>query len=214
MPFGLHNRLSRAATYVTVLRDPVERAISEYYFALTYRLHPEHRMIRRLSLEEYIRTTPYGNVQTRLLGGGDSSYDFLSGECTAETLEFARRNLSEHFAVVGLTERFDETLALAKVILGWKIDRYLHFNVTKGRPPTDHISVSARDLIAERYCYDIELNEYAKRLFGEAVSRHACAVERELRNLRGAKRLGRAQAAYYRGASAIRQGISRVYSAL
>src|SRR5216683_7885806 len=53
MPFGIHQRLTHPATYITVMRDPIDRAISEYYFALNYRLQPEHRMMQQLSLDHY-----------------------------------------------------------------------------------------------------------------------------------------------------------------
>ena len=39
MPFGLHEILPQAATYVTVIRDPVERVISAYHFMSNYVLH-------------------------------------------------------------------------------------------------------------------------------------------------------------------------------
>ena len=72
MPFGLHQRLPQAATYLTILRDPVDRGISEYYYALSRIVHPEHRAMKRLGLDEYIRLTPYANVQTKLIAGQDS----------------------------------------------------------------------------------------------------------------------------------------------
>src|SRR5438132_5483132 len=59
MPFGLHRRLPQPATYITVLRDPVERVISEYYFAKHYRLHPQHKRMRTLTIEDYVCTTPH-----------------------------------------------------------------------------------------------------------------------------------------------------------
>jgi hypothetical protein len=157
MPFGLHNHLSRPSTYMTVMRDPVERVISEYYFARTYVLHPRHRKVRQLSLEEYARSTLYHNIQTKLLAGQDSLYDFLAGECDADTLRIARQNLAEHFALIGLTERFDETLALAKTIFGWRVRNYANFNVTRQRPPAAAISQVTRDSISARNRSDVEL---------------------------------------------------------
>jgi hypothetical protein len=115
MPFGIHRRLPHPATYITVLREPVERVISEYYFALHYRLHPQHRAMQSLSLEQYAATTPHHNLQCKLLAGLPGPRDFLAGDCTEQTLETAKANLAGHFALAGLTERFDETLALLKV---------------------------------------------------------------------------------------------------
>jgi hypothetical protein len=40
MIFGLHEILPQAATYITILRDPVDRVMSAFYFVRTYKLHP------------------------------------------------------------------------------------------------------------------------------------------------------------------------------
>src|SRR5579872_1559294 len=68
MPFGLHRSLSQPATYITVLRDPIDRAISQYYFALTNRRQWSHRQAKNVTLEEYVQMT-YQNVQTKMLSG-------------------------------------------------------------------------------------------------------------------------------------------------
>src|SRR5581483_8192664 len=131
MPFGLHRILPQPATYITVLREPVERVISEYYFAKHYRLHPQHRRMQSLSLEEYSMTTPHHNLQCKLLAGLPGPRDFLDGDCSELHLETAKQNVANHFSLAGLTGRFEETLALLKLIFGWKISHYASFNVTK-----------------------------------------------------------------------------------
>ncbi|MEO6969971.1 MAG: sulfotransferase family 2 domain-containing protein, partial [Chthoniobacterales bacterium] len=40
MLFGLHEALPQPATYITVLRDPVDRVLSAFYFMRSYKLHP------------------------------------------------------------------------------------------------------------------------------------------------------------------------------
>jgi hypothetical protein len=61
----------------------------------------------------------------------------------AETLERAIRNLRS-CAVVGLTERFDETLLIAKKTFGWRMPFYENFNVTSTAHP--------KRLSRERFC--------------------------------------------------------------
>jgi hypothetical protein len=214
MPFGIHKILRQNATYLTVLRDPIDRGISEYYYALSRVVHPQHRMMKRLSLDEYIEMTPYANVQTKLLAGQYSGYDFLAGNCTEETLEHAKDNLSQHFALVGLTERFDETLALAKILFGWQIRKYANFNTTRGRPSKRAIPAEIRDTIAERYGYDVRLYEYAAELFNRTVVGHLSRVTEELDRIKAAKSLTKAASCYFRTASAARKAISRLHSNL
>src|SRR5258708_6595833 len=98
MPFGLHERLPQPATYITFLREPVERVISEYYFARHYRLHPQYKRMQAMSLEDYVRATPHHNLQTKLLAGRGDYPDFLAGDCNEETLALARENLARHFS--------------------------------------------------------------------------------------------------------------------
>jgi hypothetical protein len=214
MPFGLHKRLSQPATYITVLRDPIDRAISQYYFPLTHRLQPRHRVVKNLTLEEYVPITPYKNVQTKLLSGLERGYDFVAGECSAGELELAKRNLSTHFSLVGLTERFDESLALAKIEFGWHIDQYADFNVTRHRPKKDQIPASTRELIREHNRFDVELYDYAVDLFEERVKRHAAKIKEELDAINEAKGLDPLTLIYYKSASAARKAIGRLHSAL
>jgi hypothetical protein len=214
MPFGLHRRLSAAATYITVLRDPVERAISAYYFAATYRLHPRHREVSRMSLEDFIQHTDYHNVQCKMIAGMDIGYDFLAGDCTAETLELAKENLAKHYSLVGLTEQFDETLALAKLKFGWNIARYANFNVTKVRAQKDRVSAATLELIAKLNRFDVELYEHVVPLFRNQFAHAGEAAANELKRIREAKSLGPLESFYYLGSSRARQGISRLCSAI
>jgi hypothetical protein len=213
MPFGLHKRLSQPATYITVLRDPIDRAISQYYFPLTHRLQPRHRVVKNLTLEQYVPITPYKNVQTKLLSGLDHGYDFVAGECSARELELAKKNLATSFSLVGITERFDESLALAKIEFGWRIQQYADFNVTRHRPKKDQIPASTRELIIEHNRFDVELYDYAVKLFDERVKRHAAQITEELDAIDEAKGLAPLTSIYYKSASAARKAIGRIHSA-
>ena len=42
MVFGLHEILPQPATYITVLRDPIDRVMSAFYFMRSYILHPHN----------------------------------------------------------------------------------------------------------------------------------------------------------------------------
>ena len=219
MPFGLHRRLSRPATYITVLREPVARSISAYVFAANYRLHPDYRVVSRMTLEEFVRDKDYHNLQTKLLAGVDTNYDFLAGECTAETLAVAEENLTQHFSLIGLTEKFDYALALAKVLFGWNISRYANFNVTKvrGQKSGGHkgrVPDSTLNLIADLNRFDMELYQHVIPLCEQLFARAGEAARAELENIREAKDLGRWESLYYLGASRVRQGISRACSAI
>jgi hypothetical protein len=209
MPFGLHERLPRPSTYITFLREPIERSISAYYFAKTYVLHPLHWKVKRMTLDEYVQWTPNHNVQTKLLAGQD-----FAADCTEDTLALAKANLANHFTLAGLTERFDECLALLKIMFGWNIAQYANFNETGNRPKKGRVPQSSQDLIAERNRFDVALYAHVVPLFDEVVKRYGEEAQVQLQAIRQAKSLGIAESAYYLTSSAIRKGISRLNSAV
>ena len=210
MPFGLHKILPQPATYITVMRDPVERVISAYYFMSNYKLHPNYWKFRHegWTLEDFVRLSPRENVQTKMIAGAD--YDI---RCTEEILAKAKENL-KHFSVVGLTERFEESLALMKLRFGWKLKSYSSFNVTRTRPKKRDLPQSTLDLIAERNRFDMELYDSAAKMFEEAINKNVTEVGRVFRELEAARIQDPVRAAFFSIAAATRKTINRAYSAL
>jgi galactose-3-O-sulfotransferase len=210
MPFGLHKILPQPATYITVMRGAVERVISAYYFMSNYKLHPNYWKFRRedWTLEDFVRRSPRENVQTKMIAGAD--YD---EPCTAEILAKAKENL-RYFSVVGLTERFEESLALMKLRFGWKLESYSSFNVTRTRPKKRDLPQSTLDLIAERNRFDIELYECAAKLFEEAIDKNAAEVRQVVGQLEAARIQDPLRERLFSIGAATRKAINRAYSAL
>src|SRR5450432_99116 len=73
MLFGLHEVLPQPATYITVLRDPVERVLSAFYFMRSYKLHPLYWKFRRESwtVEQFVERTTRDNVQCKIIAGAE-----------------------------------------------------------------------------------------------------------------------------------------------
>ena len=214
MPFGVHRQIARPCTYITVLREPVERVISEYYFALHHPLHPQHKRMQSLTLEQYVTTTPHHNLQCKLLAGPPPQRDFLAGDCTDETLAAAKANLAAHFSLAGLTERFDETLALLKVLFGWKLSHYASFNVGQNRPTRQEVPESTRQIIAERNRYDVAIYQHVLPLFDQALESHRDAVADAIREVSQARTIGPVRTAAFQAASTLRKAVSRIQSAI
>ncbi len=176
MAFGLHRYFPadrHRPVYFTLMRDPIERVISHYYHVLrdpTHYLYP-YTEEGQLGIADFLKSkvpVMLNNGQTRLLSGRWEDVPF--GECDAEMLEIAKRNLHEHFILVGLTERFDETLCLLRSLLGWRNDiSYVPRNVGDNRPQRDRMSPETLDAISETNQLDIALYAYAEQLFEEKV---------------------------------------------
>src|SRR5271156_5324119 len=211
MPFGLHSLVPRPANYVTVLREPVERAISDYYFARRFKPHIHHRAALRMTLEEYFLEKHEHNLQSRILAGTNSRELFPS-VCDSATLAAAKENLARQFLVVGLTERFDETLALLKVVLGWKVKRYRSFRVADNRIPNQLGEPATLALIHEWERFDIALYSYAASLFEKEIAAHREAVDAAIPAIREARDMTPIESRYYFSSSIARAAYCRAHS--
>lgn len=213
MLYGLHEVLPQPATYITVLRDPVDRVISAYYFMRSYKLHPLYWKLKRsnCSLEEFVRQFQRDNVQSKIIGG--SPYEL---PCTREIVERAKDNLRHRFAVVGLSERFEESLALMKLRFGWKLSSYSSFNVTRSRPKKHDLPQSTLELIHEKNGLDMELYECGKQIFEAAVAANAEPVARLADDLKAARTRSQESVggAIFSLRAAARKAINRAYSAV
>ena len=180
--FGLHQFLPHECTYITLVRDPVDRLISNYYHALRDpSLEPHHRAIRfeGVALREWAsgRRFPWvTNLQTRRLSGPGPSGDV----CSEAMLEMAKRNLRERFAVVGTTERFDETMVLLKRTFGWRSVLYAPKNAGTNRPSKGSIDSDTLRAIEDANHFDIELYKHAQGILDEHLARQGLAFEMEL----------------------------------
>lgn len=213
MTFGLHDVLPQPATYITVLRDPVDRVISSFYFMRRFKLHPLSWQIRRekWTLEDFVRNSGRDNIQSRLVA--NAKYE---EPCTCEIVERAKYNLRHHFSVVGFSDRLEESLALMKLRFGWRLSSYSSFNVTRSRPKKRDLPEATLDLIRQRNGFDVELYAYARGIFEAAVKANAEEVKRIAGELEAARSFsqGSLGALLFNARSAVRKTVNRVYSAV
>jgi Sulfotransferase family len=171
----------------TFLREPIDRILS-HYFAIreaggAYRLPP---LPPEASLDDALaRGYVHDNLHTRMLCGDPEPFD----EVTEEMLGEAKRNLRQELVFFGLTERFDESLVVAKRRLGLRGTLYRSSGrVNAARPRGDEIPAELRRTAERCNRYDIELYRYAQELFEEALEpARDLEFEVELAALRAAK---------------------------
>jgi hypothetical protein len=181
--FGAHALFARPATYLTMLRDPIDRIISHYYFVQRDPQHYLHDVVRGMSLEEYVTSNcsaEISNDQTRLLAG---SAPAEIGQPSEDILATAKQNLDRHFAVVGLTEEFDWSVILMKRRFGWRSPFYLKRNVTR-HPTKAKLSSETVRLIEQRNQLDLAVYRYAQARFREQVEAQGTSFEQEVRQFK------------------------------
>ena len=170
--------------FFTLLRDPVERAISHYYHYRRQTTDPIHPLAMRSSLTQWVSScglVEMDNGQTRRLAG---EINLPWGQVTSQTLDRAKSNLASNFAVVGLTERFEESLILLHRAFNWPLHAYTARNVGSDRPRRTELSEEALQAIENCNRFDLDLYQFAAALFEQAASEIDMAGE--LRRLRGA----------------------------
>ena len=92
----------------------------------------------------------------------------------------AKQNLREHFAVVGLVERFDESLLLLKQAFGWRNVYYMRHNVTQDRPRQGELPAETLELIRQHNQLAMELHHFARTLFETQLKQSGLDLPAEL----------------------------------
>jgi hypothetical protein len=201
-PLGIRDLLppDLEARYFTFLREPADRTLS-HFFQIRERRGgvetPNKLGLPPLPADATVedaleRGYIHDNLQTRMLSGLPEPF----GEVTDEMLEQAKRNL-EDLVFVGLTERFDESLVLAKRRLGLgsilykspgsedrRASKRATGRVNAFRPRGADVPDELRRAAEACNRYDIELYDHAKQLFESAPERGELDFEVDVAALR------------------------------
>ena len=126
-------------------------------------------------------TAELQNDQTRLIAG-----EFRTDvNITEEHLRVAIGNIHNDFDVVGISERFDESLLLIKHLFKWKNIFYIPLNVTFKRPPVSSLPDDILAVIKEKNHFDIQLYQYANGLLDQSIADYGPSFSSDLRSFTG-----------------------------
>ncbi len=176
MSFGLHRFMQPPFGYVTMLRKPLPRAVSDYAFVTSTPQHPIYQHVKDLSFAEYMTSNITGqlsNGQTRLLCGDceDENFGVPTLRKLEQTdLECAKNHIDDHVIVIGLQEHFDESLVLFKHRLGWKLPFYISENITRRPFTVASLTPKDQELVDTQNNLDLELYNYALKLFESEIN--------------------------------------------
>lgn len=175
--FGVDEYLPNSSIYITMLRNPVERIISHYYYVLR---NPNHYLYdqvvsQNMNLKDYVSSgisEELQNDQTRRLSGIFQK-SLNSEQNPTDMLEIAKINLKEKIGVFGLTEIFDESLLLFQRKIGFQDIFYFKQNSTKNRTKKQDIPENVIQTIKDNNQLDIELYQYASDLFDSYITQES-----------------------------------------
>ena len=186
LEFGLGALVPEPLDFFTVLRDPVDRVLSQYFFTVDYALKPGH-----VSLYEHIAAHIQPNMQTLMMSG---PHGLNSQPEALEMLERAKTNL-EVCSVVGLTEHFGETVLLLARAFGWKEVRYVRRKVNKTRPRMAEVPRAVILRLASDNELDVALYAHGKALFQDQLRAYGPTLDEDMESL------GRRNVVYRTGAT-------------
>lgn len=192
LPFGFHEELHRPSFLFTMLREPVSRFLSEYYYIVRHQLTgpwwpPAENLVSVEAFLDYRIITNAMDVQTRIISG------LLPGAGTPPpfeplpegALERAKANLRDHFGLVGDTDRFDETMLLLQKRMGWT--RGVHYarrNTAPRKTTHKEVAPAVLERIHEHTRKDAELVAYANELLDQALAGVEPGFQEELEALK------------------------------
>ncbi len=161
--FGVHKYLpQKKYIYLTMIRNPIELVLSYYYYVQRTKTHQFYNLFNEITLEEFVTKEEFNHVTTNL------QTRYLSEEYK-DDLEIARNNLKKHFKIVGVTERFEDTLNVVKKELGWKIEDYKSINKAKDRPSVKEIPNKVIEIIQRKNENDTKIYLFANKLLDEKL---------------------------------------------
>lgn len=190
LPYVLLQGFPKLPRLFTVLRDPVERALSHYYF-IRQRLR-ENRyngpvdktllQVCELEIGDFLQQERdrsqviLGELQTRMLADCGASWQLSDYDprlppapLTRADLKLAKERLRQ-CVVVGLSHRLHESLELLCAGFGWSLPTELCCeNQTASRPKQHELDATTLRILDEITRADRELYEEGVQLFEKAL---------------------------------------------
>jgi len=189
--FGIHAYLPEPDdwTYVTVLRHPIRRVISQYA-NVTANQHPDERQLRlrELDIVTFAGSLSHGERMTRWLAGLGMTDD--PNKTTkdpkplpVDALERAKHNLRTRFSCVGLLEEFPATALMMQQTLGWKSAHYTVQNISRSGGGRAAVPPDIYAQLEKACASDLALYNFAKTLFEAQKQAYGPTLERDITDL-------------------------------
>jgi hypothetical protein len=189
--YMMQHFLEREPIYLTMLRDPVARVVSNFRHIQRVTNHPRHLRFRDSTLLEFLNTEEgesiSTNMQTFSLAVDEDPRVFCQThtpenpwdltpmmmaaarerQSDESLLELAKSRL-QNFAFIGTTERFIQSIELLSYTFHWEPSPdVIHYNFDPERPTS--IPDEAREIIVERSQLDFALHKLGREIMEQRL---------------------------------------------
>jgi hypothetical protein len=164
--YGIHEFLPQEYTYVTIVRDPVERVISHYNYLRQTQPEITSDGAVTLSLPEMLerhRTANFDNLMVRCFSGLDKN-DVPPGHVDQRVYDLAADHLRTKFKFVGYQNRANEAYAALQKQFNWNARASLEV-VNKGDRSSANVDEATRGIIERFNTWDCRLYSKVRELF-------------------------------------------------
>jgi len=178
--YGPGDRLPDDRLSVTIIRDPIDRALSQYFSNKeSMRNMDRHKQdLYNLPMEAFFCNdnnavlSEFSNVYARHFAPLSDSYHKQTGIITTNMLlQFAQESLLK-FDIVGLLDDFEDFCAMTAIMAGvTTFTSPPRLRVTQNRLRASDVDAATLDRLRELNSVDIELAEFSKALFYKARTR-------------------------------------------
>lgn len=200
-PFGLHEWLTRPCYYMAMVRDPLDRILSLYRYSMQYRafIRSEKKRLacsydelfeRRVVADFYRDFMPWvkgeptisGFLRCRSAELDNGMVRRFSGVglepdvCPDDALVAAKDNIARYYSLVGLQERYQESMMLARVAFSVNFTEF-HINRSSDSGSKKlKLSLAQRKRIKDMNRLDIQLYGWIAERFAEQLEDSVAAT--------------------------------------
>lgn len=179
LPFINFERFGyRNPVFISVIRDPVEKAVSHYYFNIYGDSTPQHDRWPENAMPNISHCVLSGSPDCDWTGQLRMTKYFCGPDAlcvngSTESIRRAKQHIDENFIFVGLTEEFDNTLKILERVLPSYFEgavetwdeiktAFTHATATRYK---DELTPEARQALEKMLVHDYEIYNYVKETF-------------------------------------------------
>jgi hypothetical protein len=199
--FGLHDWLDRPAYYASVLREPVSRVVSLYNYCVPI-LNVHRKRLQQLGgdfakLSAQPRISDFYLDFEPWLAGEPTAEAFFASPCAEldngmvrrfsghglspapcpdSALDLAKQNIEQYFSVVGVLERYPETLQLMADAFGLPALSAHHVNARRNKEKEPPLGEALMEKIRAMNRLDLALYDWVCERFDAQLAKPPAAV--------------------------------------